>query len=131
MSWPTEFDFAKIGRAPAHFDPEELAALNAKTLHAMPYDAVARLARWACRRSASGTRSSPISTGSPMPKTLARLVTGPVTPVIEDAGAGRQGRRRCCRPNPGTKTPGAAWTKAVAAETGAKGGGCFIPCGWR
>ena len=26
-----EFDFAKIGRAPAHFDPAELTALNAKT----------------------------------------------------------------------------------------------------
>src|ERR1700761_3381237 len=34
-----EFDFAKIGRAPAHFDPEELKTLNARTLHQMPYDA--------------------------------------------------------------------------------------------
>ncbi|HSC61252.1 MAG TPA: glutamate--tRNA ligase, partial [Rhizomicrobium sp.] len=35
-----EFDFAKIGRAPAHFDPKELDGLNAKLLHALPYDAV-------------------------------------------------------------------------------------------
>src|SRR5476649_342971 len=41
-----EFDFAKMGRAPAQFDPAELAALNAKTLHAMPYAMVAaRLAK--------------------------------------------------------------------------------------
>jgi len=39
-----EFDFVKIGRAPAHFVPEELLALNAKLLHAMPYAmAVGRL----------------------------------------------------------------------------------------
>jgi glutamyl-tRNA synthetase len=38
----TEFDFAKIGRAPAHFVPDELTALNAKLLHITPYSAVAR-----------------------------------------------------------------------------------------
>ncbi|MEI9932280.1 MAG: hypothetical protein WDM89_17485 [Rhizomicrobium sp.] len=36
-----EFDFAKIGRAPAHFDPKELDGLNAKLLHGLSYDAVA------------------------------------------------------------------------------------------
>src|SRR5882757_8330928 len=36
-----EFDFAKIGRAPAHFVQEELMALNAKLLHILPYSAVA------------------------------------------------------------------------------------------
>ena len=35
-----EFDFAKIGRAPAHFDPAELMNLNAKLLHGLPYAAV-------------------------------------------------------------------------------------------
>src|SRR6185312_3515716 len=35
------FDFARIGRAPAHFVPEELEALNARTLHILPYSAVA------------------------------------------------------------------------------------------
>src|SRR6516162_8405549 len=36
-----EFDFARIGRAPAHFVPEELTALNARLLHITPYSAVA------------------------------------------------------------------------------------------
>src|SRR4029077_6716588 len=36
-----EFDFAKIGRAPAHFEPKELEGLNAKLLHGLGYDAVA------------------------------------------------------------------------------------------
>jgi glutamyl-tRNA synthetase len=35
------FDFAKIGRAPARFDEEELKALNARLLHITPYAAVA------------------------------------------------------------------------------------------
>ena len=50
-----EFEFEKIGRAPAHFDPAELAALNAKLLHAMPYERRgARLTHWA---SAAARRS--------------------------------------------------------------------------
>ena len=35
-------DLAHISRAPARFDPAELAALSARTLHQMPYEAVAR-----------------------------------------------------------------------------------------
>ena len=36
------FDFARFGRAPARFDEAELAALNARIVHALPYDAVAQ-----------------------------------------------------------------------------------------
>jgi glutamyl-tRNA synthetase len=40
-------DFARFGRAPARFDLEELAALNARMLHLLDYDAVAdRLPAW-------------------------------------------------------------------------------------
>jgi glutamyl-tRNA synthetase len=35
------FDFATFGRAPARFDMEELAALNARIVHKLPYQAVA------------------------------------------------------------------------------------------
>jgi glutamyl-tRNA synthetase len=35
------FDFATFGRAPARFDMDELAALNARTVHLLPYAAVA------------------------------------------------------------------------------------------
>ncbi len=34
------FDFASFGRAPARFDLDELAALNGRILHALPYDRV-------------------------------------------------------------------------------------------
>jgi glutamyl-tRNA synthetase len=35
------FDFASFGRAPARFDMEELAALNARIVHQLPFEAVA------------------------------------------------------------------------------------------
>jgi glutamyl-tRNA synthetase len=35
------FDFATFGRAPARFDMEELAALNARIVHGLPFEAVA------------------------------------------------------------------------------------------
>jgi glutamyl-tRNA synthetase len=35
------FDFASFGRAPARFDTEELAALNARIVHQLPFAAVA------------------------------------------------------------------------------------------
>jgi len=34
------FDFAHFGRAPAHFDPKDVELLNARLLHALPYNAV-------------------------------------------------------------------------------------------
>ena len=36
-----DFDFAHFGRAPAHFDPKDVELLNARLLHALPYEAVA------------------------------------------------------------------------------------------
>jgi glutamyl-tRNA synthetase len=118
-----EFDFAKIGRAPAHFVPEELAALNAKTLHAMPYSAVAGRvpqgeAFWEAIKP-NLTRLSDVSE-------MARLVSGPVTQVIEDAGLAAKAAA-LLPPEPWSEETWSLWTKAVAAETGAKGRGLFHP----
>ncbi len=118
-----EFDFAKIGRAPAHFVPEELDALNAKTLHAMPYSAVANSvpqgeAFWEAIKS-NLTKRGDIAE-------LARLVSGPVTPVIEDAGLAAAAAG-LLPPEPWDQETWGAWTKAVAAQTGAKGRGLFHP----
>ncbi len=40
-SLAARIDFSKISRAPARFDPAELSALTAATLHHLPYEAVA------------------------------------------------------------------------------------------
>jgi len=34
------FDFATFGRAPAHFDPHEVELVNARLMHALPFEAV-------------------------------------------------------------------------------------------
>jgi len=118
-----EFDFAKIGRAPAHFDPEELAALNARTLHQMPYAMVAGRV----------TISEPLwdaikpnLTKLSDAEILAQLVTGPVMPVIEDAGLAAKAAA-LLPPEPWTEETWGLWTKAISLETGAKGRGLFHP----
>ena len=118
-----EFDFAKIGRAPAHFVPEELAVLNAKLLHILPYGAVkSRVpegeAFWDAIR-------PNIAKVSDVPE-MARLIHGPVTPVIEDAALATK-TAALLPPEPWNEETWGAWTKAVAAETGAKGRGLFHP----
>jgi len=35
-----DFDFAKFGRAPAHFAPHEVELINARLMHALPFDSV-------------------------------------------------------------------------------------------
>jgi glutamyl-tRNA synthetase len=118
-----EFDFAKIGRAPAHFVPEELSALNAKLLHLLPYGAVASRvpegeAFWEAIKSNIGKVSD---AGE-----MARLVHGPVTPVIEDAALAAKAAI-LLPPEPWDQETWGVWTKAVSAATGAKGRGLFHP----
>ena len=67
-------------------------------------------------------RSSPISPSLADAADLARLVTGPVTPVIEDAALAAKAAA-LLPPEPWDEATWGAWTKAVAAETGAKGRG--------
>jgi len=117
------FDFARIGRAPAHFDPEELLALNARTLHQMPHALVADRtdvgeAVWDAIRP-NLTRLSDAAD-------LARLITGPVAPVIEDAALIAKAAE-LLPPEPWDEDTWPLWTKAVAAATGAKGRGLYHP----
>jgi glutamyl-tRNA synthetase len=57
---------------------------------------------------------------------MARLITGPVTPVIEDAGL--VAKARALLPvEPWDENTWGGWTKALAAETGAKGRALFHP----
>jgi glutamyl-tRNA synthetase len=118
-----DFDFAKIGRAPAHFVPEELDGLNAKTLHAMPYAAVA--ARVPQGEAFWEAVKSNLTRITDIPE-MARLVTGPVTPVIEDTALAAAAAD-LLPSEPWNEDTWPAWTKAVAARTGAKGKGLYYP----
>ena len=120
------FAFAKMGRALAHFDSHELMTLNAKTLHAMPYEAVAARLEALGVSQAIWEAVKPNVTRLADAQGLMRLVTGPVTPVIEDAAlVGRA--LSLLPPEPWDEGTWGAWTKAVGAETGAKGRGLFHP----
>jgi glutamyl-tRNA synthetase len=123
-----EFSFEKIGRAPAHFVPEELFALNAKLLHALPFDRVAE------RLAALGAGGGAAFWDAARPN-LARLsdaadlwtlVVGPVAPTIEDAGLAAKASE-LLPPEPWDETTWSSWTGAVAAATGAKGRALFHP----
>lgn len=118
------FDFAKIARAPAHFDNAELLALNARLLHQLPHDAVAdRLPGidaplWDAIR--------PNLTTLADAGALALLVTGPVTPVIEDAALAAAAAA-LLPPEPWDEGTWPAWTRAVSAQTGARGRALYHP----
>jgi glutamyl-tRNA synthetase len=122
-----EFDIAKIGRAPAHFDPAELSNLNAKLLHLLPFAAVeGRLAAagvggeafWDAVK-ANLTRFAEVSDLWP-------LVVGPVTPVIEDENFIAQAANALPL-EPWDETTWSVFTKAVAAASGRKGKELFHP----
>jgi glutamyl-tRNA synthetase len=123
-----EFDFAKIGRAPAHFDPAELKSLNAKLLHSLPYTNVHdRLT--ALGIPASGAFWEAVKanlTHLSDARDLWSLVAGPVTPVIEDATLVAKAAE-LLPSEPWDDSTWSAWTKAVSEATGAKGRALFHP----
>lgn len=121
------FDMAKIGRAPAHFDPAELAKLNAKLLHLLPFAAVeSRLRTAGVGGEAFWEAVKPNLTRFTEVKELWPLVVGPLTPVIEDANFIAQAIA-ALPPEPWDETTWGAFTKAVGAATGRKGKDLFHP----
>ncbi len=120
------FAFEKMGRALAHFDMGELTALNARTLHAMPYEIVApRLMALGVRQAVWEAVKANVTRLADAAE-LQRLVTGPVTPVIEDAMFTARALA-LLPPEPWDEGTWGAWTKAVGTETGAKGRALFHP----
>jgi glutamyl-tRNA synthetase len=122
------FDFSKLSRAPARFDPVELRTLNAKLLHILPFSAVApRL------------RATGVGGGEEFWKAvrgnLARLdeaklwwrvAQGPLKPVIEDRELCHMAAR-LLPPEPWDDATWSAWSSAVKAATGATGKALFQP----
>ncbi|MFK0299173.1 glutamate--tRNA ligase [Brevundimonas sp. NPDC090276] len=121
------FAFSKMGRSPARYDTADLDRLNAQALHAMGYaEAQPRLEAlgvdlgevfWDTVR---GNLNKFADVAD-----MARIVTGPVTPVIEDPAFAAAALEVL----PQVIDAGAwsAWTTAVKEKTGAKGKGLFMP----
>jgi glutamyl-tRNA synthetase len=122
-------DVGMISHGAARFDPAELAGLNARLLHAMPF-AVARP-----RLAALGLDDEPLWLAL-RPNLqrfgevadLATLVRGPVTPVIAAADRGFIASARALLPAaPWGEETFNEWTGALKAQTGRKGRALFEP----
>ena len=123
-----EFSFAKIGRAPAHFDPGELANLNAKLLHGLSFEAVAHRLRemGVGGGTAFWEAVKPNLVRFADAADLWTLVAGPVTPVIEDKAFAEKAAALLPE-EPWTEATWSGWTAAITGATGAKGRALFHP----
>ncbi|MGH8721837.1 MAG: glutamate--tRNA ligase, partial [Burkholderiales bacterium] len=124
-----EFDLARFGRAAPRFDPQELESLNARILHAMPYDAArARLAAlglddidaafWEAVRP-NLTKLADIALWY-------RVCRGAVTPQLEAPDLLAEALAKL-PPEPWDDSTWEAWTADVKRATGAKGKALFHP----
>ena len=122
------FDFGKLSRAPARFDPNELRLLNARLLHLFPFSAVAERLRamgvgggeefWEAVR---GNLAVLADAG-----VWWQVVNGPIEPVIADGELCRQAAQ-LLPPEPWDGDVWGAWSTAVKEATGRKGKALFAP----
>lgn len=122
------FAFDKISTAPARFEDGDLRAINAKLVHQLSYDAVAsRLAEAGVE---GGEDFWLAVRGNVETVTDARdwwqVVDGDITPAIEDRDL-LSAAADLLPEEPWHSDTWSAWTKAVKAETGAKGKALFHP----
>ena len=121
------FAFSKMGRSPARYDTADLDRLNAQALHGIAYDeARARLAAMDCDLGQGFWDAVRPNLGKFADvRDFARLVNGPVTPIIADpafAAAALEVLPAEIGPDSWS-----AWTGAVKEKTGAKGKALFMP----
>jgi glutamyl-tRNA synthetase len=121
------FDFETFGRAPARFDMEELAALNARVIHQLPFAAVA--ARLPAGMDESGWEAiRPNLSSVAEAADWWHIVEGP---IASTAGAGdRDFLVAAAEEAERTDWSGAPWpqlTAALKARTGRGGKSLFLP----
>ena len=124
-----EFDIAKVSRATPKFDPEELARLNARILHLLPFERVRG------ELAALGLTDADPAFWDAVRPNLARLADArdwwavthaPVTPVLDDAGFLAEAAE-LLPAEPWDLATWGAWTNAVKGKTGRKGKDLFLP----
>lgn len=121
------FAFSKMGRSPARYDTADLDRLNAQALHGIAYDdARARLAAMDCDLGQGFWDAVRPNLGKFADvKDFARIVNGPVTPVIADPAFAAAAL--ALLPASIGADSWSAWTGAVKERTGAKGKALFMP----
>ena len=124
------FDMARLGRAPARFDPEDVTRLNARILHETPYAAVAeRLAKIGAPAQADFWEAmrGNIEKFADMQNIMV-LINGPITPVVDAEDGDFIAQARALLPDAPLDTQSwSVWTGRLKDETGRKGRGLFMP----
>jgi glutamyl-tRNA synthetase len=122
------FDIGRFGRATAKFDPADLAQVNAKVLQELPFTAVA--ARLEAHHITGGEAFWAAVRDNLMTVDEAafwwQICTAPITPIMDNA----QVTSTAADLLPAGAIDAAIWqdwTKAVAAASGVKGRGLFMP----
>ena len=124
------FDLSHVSRNAAKFDPAELSALSARTLHAMPYEAVReKLAA----HEIAGFKAEPfwlavrgnLTTFADVTDWW-RVVEGEIEPVIEDGGLA-MAAAELLPAEPWDAKVWSTWTAQVREKTGHKGRALFHP----
>jgi glutamyl-tRNA synthetase len=122
------FELGKISTTPARFDEAELAALNARLLHMLPYEVVAT------RLAALGVGGGEAFWMAVRPNLAVlanarewwQVVEGPVQPVIENAALAAKALA-LLPAEPWDEATWSAWTGAIRGETELKGRALFHP----
>jgi glutamyl-tRNA synthetase len=123
-------ELGELSRTAARFDPAELAALSARTLHGLSFEAVReRLKAY----DIAGHKAKPfwLATRGNLSAFLDvvdwwRVVAGEIAPVVEDSEFLAAARENMPG-EPWDETVWANWTKILQAATGRKGRALFHP----
>lgn len=124
-----EFDFAKISRATPRFDPAELDRLNARIVHAMPFEVAApRLAGLGLAGADARFWEAVRPNLHKFDDVLDwwRVAREPLVPVVEDAGFTRAAAALLPE-EPWDENTWPRWVAAVKERTGRKGKALFLP----
>ncbi len=122
------FDFAHLGRAPARFDEDELAQLNARMIHVMPFAAVeARLPAGITEGAWNAVRGN--LTRVDDAAEWWRIVTGPIAvPQVDEADrAFLKAAAEAASRLDWSSAPWEQLTAALKTATGRKGKPLFLP----
>jgi glutamyl-tRNA synthetase len=121
-------ELAHVSRAPAKFDEHELEALSARTLHQLPYEAVAERLK---ALGVEGGEAFWLAVRGNLAKLAEakgwwQVVRGPLAPVVADPAFAATAAS-LLPPEPFDATTWKSWTQGVGAATGAKGKALFMP----
>ena len=122
------FDFAHFGRAPARFSDDELFGLNAKIVHALPYEAVAERLPQQIDAQVWPVVQSNIETVAQAANWLPVLSGEIAIPTFSQEDAEYLGQARHLLPDIDfAADPWQALINTLKAQTGRKGKALFLP----